>query len=285
MWTPGIASWSRTIVHCLCKMLLIPQSSCSKVSRMACRDCGVCYPSLWVTVQFSARNEGSSLCRSLQILEVAKCYTVYLFLPVPVISDYSEEDSFLLPFSSYLQNLAWTIMQTFTACSVNHVCVQAVARFFWCAVDFPVCFTYAILILVRSVISWLVLRWQHATYESSCIMLGALLVVGFRLLMQLSCLFHKGVETSWSALNGLRLSLSQVRSNCLPCYSFELFLLLRYSWRLNLRKVRSSCTGFYWCVWTCSCYSMNFVWHFTTTLQEHGLWPGILYDFCLSFIL
>ena len=50
MWTPGITSWSRTIAQCLCGMLLILQSLCSKVSRMACWDCGVCNPSLWVTV-------------------------------------------------------------------------------------------------------------------------------------------------------------------------------------------------------------------------------------------
>ena len=59
---------------------------------MACRDFGVCNPLLWVTVQFSARDEGSNLCQTIQTLEVAKRCTVYLFLPVPVISDYSEED-------------------------------------------------------------------------------------------------------------------------------------------------------------------------------------------------
>ncbi len=106
MWPPGIASWSRTIAHCMCKMVLIPQSLCSKVSQMACRDCGVCNPSPWVTVQFSVCNEGSSLCRTLQILEVAKHCTVYLFLPVPVITDYSEEDLFLLRFSSCLHDHA-----------------------------------------------------------------------------------------------------------------------------------------------------------------------------------
>ena len=66
---------------------------CSKVSQMACRDCSVCNLSLWVTVQFSVRNEGISLCWTLQILEVAKRCTVYLFLRVPVISDYSSSKS------------------------------------------------------------------------------------------------------------------------------------------------------------------------------------------------
>ena len=81
---------------------------------------------------------------------MAKRCTVYLFLPVPVISDCPEEDNFLLLCCNYLQNLAWTIMRIFMACSVNHVYVQADAHFFVCAAEFSVCFAYAILITGKS---------------------------------------------------------------------------------------------------------------------------------------
>jgi hypothetical protein len=57
-----------------------------------CRDFGVCNLSLSVTAQYSAHHKGSILYQTIQILEVVKCCTGYLFLPVPVISDYSEED-------------------------------------------------------------------------------------------------------------------------------------------------------------------------------------------------
>ena len=86
----------------------------------------------------------------------------------------------------------------------------------------------------------------------------------------MSCLSHEGVETPWSALNGLRLSLYQAGSNCLPRCSFELFCSTKvYPKTKPSESLKQLCWLLLMCV-NRSCCLMNYVLAFHTGFA--GAW-------------